>query len=463
MWLRRALHLAAWKVALPLAAAAAQTPTASLHGTVTDSIRKGPLAGATVIASPMTAGNASAAPNYTVKANARGKYTIDSLPPGVYTLTVEHPWLDSTGLGVPAKQADLRHARTLTVNLAVPSGATIRGTSCPLAAGDSTAGLVAGYVQAVNSNHPVSGARVVFAWNDFTVDSRTARSTPVKRTAAVSTGADGTFRICGIPVLRTLLMQAQFGDREETGAVEVEVPASGVLVETLHLSGDAGGTTTISGTVQREGSRAPIAGAHVHLYGGTADALTAVDGSFHLHDVPFGTQSVEVTALGFYPRRYAMDLHSNAPGSATISMLEVAKALASIKVIAQRTAELPGEREFDDRSARGQGQYITEAMIDKAQPYYTTDLFRQVRGFAVVENTVYSSRGVTQLPSTDPSRQVSRRCSPAMYLDGSPVSSEIINDLLPTAIHGIEVYASDANAPAMYQGGTCGMILIWTK
>lgn len=456
MCIRRTLRYALVLMSVPLSVAATQASTGSLHGTVTDSIRNRPLNGATVIASRAAARGAGDARDYTATTSARGKYAFDSLPPGEYTLTVEHPWLDSTGLGVPAKQADLTHPHSETVNLAVPSGPTIRSLFCPIAARDSTIGLVAGYVQDVNSNHPVFGARVVFAWNDFDVDRRTARATPEKRTAAVSTGRDGTFRICGLPVRRTLLMQAQFGDKEATGAVEVEVPTSGVLVETLRLNASDVGSTTVSGRVQREGSQGPVAGAHIHLYGAASETVTAADGSFHLGGVPFGTQSIEVTALGFYPRRYAIDVHSSGTETATIRMLEVARVLDSIRVIAKRTAQLPGEREFDDRSAHGQGQYITEAMIEKAQPFYTTDLLRQVRGFYVMGEGVYSTRGITTLSGN-------RVCSPAIYLDGGPVSSEVIDDLSPNAVHGIEVYTSDAIAPAMYKGGACGMILVWTK
>ena len=247
---------------------------------------------------------------------------------------------------------------------------TIRSLFCPIAARDSTIGLVAGYVQDVNSNHPVFGARVVFAWNDFDVDRRTARATPEKRTAAVSTGRDGTFRICGLPVRRTLLMQAQFGDKEATGAVEVEVPTSGVLVETLRLNASDVGSTTVS----RKGAARGIAGL------GRRRAHPSVWGRFGNRDrrgriISPRRRAVRNTVhrghrAWLLPSRYAIDVHSSGTETATIRMLEVARVLDSIRVIAKRTAQLPGEREFDDRSAHGQGQYISEAMIEKAQPFY---------------------------------------------------------------------------------------------
>src|ERR1017187_6272469 len=144
MWTRHGLFRAFLLLTLPLAFALAQEPTASLRGTVTDSIRHGPLAGATVVAT-RTTDSAADSHDYSPSTDAHGKYAINAIALGTYVLTVEHPWLDSTGLGVPAQTVDLRTKRNVSVNLAVPSGATIRAAVCASSAADSTVGLVAGY------------------------------------------------------------------------------------------------------------------------------------------------------------------------------------------------------------------------------------------------------------------------------------------------------------------------------
>lgn len=432
------------------AAARAQAP--SLHGTVTDSIRHVALSGATVIATRTDDGVHG---DFTATTDARGRYEIGPLQAGVYVVTVEHPWLDSTGLSVPAKSISLVNVPTATLNLSVPSGETIRSLFCPISARDSTLGLVAGYVKDVNSDHPVAGARVVFAWDDFDVDRRSARATERQHLAAVNSSKDGTFRICGVPVMRTMLMQAQVGAHEATGAVEVEVPAAGVLVQTLRIDASPSGSTPLTGEIRRSGTGRPIAGAHVHLYGATGEVMSGADGSFHLSDVPFGTQSIEVTALGFYPKRYAVDVHPGAPPRVTIPMLEMAPVLDSVRVVAQKQARATLHKEFDDRSAHGSGEYITEDMIRKAAVLQTAELMQQVRGFYVMSDTVYSSRGVTELTGN-------RVCQPTLYIDGNP-SAGTMNDIVPSVIHGIEIYASSINVPPKYKAGSCGAILIWTK
>src|ERR1017187_7242869 len=137
MWTRHALFRAFLLLNLPLAFALAQEPTASLRGTVTDSIRHRPLAGATVVAT-RTTDSAGDSHDYSTTTDAKGRYTIPSISPGSYVLTVEHPGLDSTGLGVPAQTVDLRTRRNVSMNLAVPSGATIRAAVCASSAADST-------------------------------------------------------------------------------------------------------------------------------------------------------------------------------------------------------------------------------------------------------------------------------------------------------------------------------------
>ena len=434
-------------------AAAQDRPALELRGTVMDSIRHAPLAGATVIAS-QTSSTDGPMPDLTAKTDARGRFVISPVKPGVYLVTVEHPWLDSTGLGVPARSVTVTDGPAV-INLAVPSGATIRAAYCPIAARDSTLGLVAGYVKDVHTDHPVAGARVVFAWDDFDVDRVTAQATPRRRLAAATSGRDGTFRICGLPVMRTLLVQAQVGAHDATGAIEAEVPASGVLVETLRIDASPTGTTSISGEIRKSGSARTVAGAHVHLYGAASEVVSAPDGSFRLPAVPFGTQSIEVTALGYYPRRYAVDVRPGTTPDVTIPLLEMAPVLDSVRVTAKRRGSALTHREFDQRSVNGPGQYITEDMIAKAQVIETAELMQQVRGFYVMSDTVYSSRGVTELSGN-------RVCQPTLYIDGNQ-SFGTMNDVVPSAIHGIEIYASSLEVPPQYKASACGAILIWTK
>ena len=239
---------------------------------------------------------------------------------------------------------------------------------------------------------------------------------------------------------------------------EVQVPRSGELVDTLRLDTSAAVTTSLAGVVRREGSLRAIAGARVHLYGGADEAVTGADGTFRLNAVPIGTQSIEVRAIGYEPRRHALDVRSGGTTDVTIDMVEAAVVLDSVRILAKGTAGvLSPHSEFDERSAHGAGQYITREMIDKAHPQQLADLFQQVSGYYVMRDTVYSSRGITRLePGSD------RVCKPFVYIDGG-LAVRTMTDVAPNSIYGIEIYSSAANVPPQYPAANCGAIFIWTR
>jgi Carboxypeptidase regulatory-like domain len=453
-WLRGFVLLAA-----PIAAAAAQDSTLAIRGIVMDSVGKKPLVGARVIASRAVSADSLNSPHeFTAKTDSSGRFEIRPLAPAVFLVTVEHPWIDSTGFDVPPRTIDLRNHRSAMLNLAVPSGPTIRTAFCPPGVRDSAHGLVEGYVRDAVSDEAVIGVRVLFAWSDFTVNKRTGRATPHHHAFATSTARDGSFVVCGLPVAETILMQAQIEERAATGAVEVAIPSGGVLVETLRIATNKAGTVSVSGSVRRGGTELPVVGAHVHVFGADDEVVTADDGSFHLNDVPIGTQSIEVTALGLRPRRYAIDVRPSGTGRLSIAMGEGAQSLDTVRTIGQRTHAASLRDEFDARAEHGLGQYITEDMIAKTHPWQTTDLIRYVAGFKVRRDTVFTSRGDFEIGARS-------TCKPTLLIDGSPADS--MNEVMPIAIHGIEIYASSVNVPLKYSStataSVCGTILIWTK
>jgi hypothetical protein len=442
-------------LALPFAVAAAQEASVAIRGVVTDSVHHAPLAGAKIIASRTVAHDTvTTTEDIIAKTDAAGHFELKALAAAVYLLTVEHPWLDSTGFDVSAQTVDLRDGHSATVNLAVPSGATIRSAFCPGGARDTTVGLVEGHVRDALSGQPVGGVRVIFAWTDFTVDKRTARALPHPHTIAAGTARDGSFAACGLPIATKFLMQAQIGERSATGAVEVEIPTSGVLVETLRIATNKAGTTSVMGDVIRTVSQRPVPGAHIHVFGATNEVISADDGSFRLNDVPIGTQSIEVTSVGLKPRRYTIDVPPEGIPAVHIAVAEAGQVLDTVRSTARRNGAAALRDEFDVRANRGTGQYFTEAAIERMHPQRTTDLVTYFRGFEFRKDTVYSKRGDLVIGGLN-------SCKPVLLIDGSPADS--MDEVLPVAIHGIEVYASAINVPLKYATAECGAIYIWTK
>jgi hypothetical protein len=235
----------------------------------------------------------------------------------------------------------------------------------------------------------------------------------------------------------------------------------------------------VRGVVIGAGGR-PIIGAQVRLFGTSRSTTTDARGEFRLADIPTGTQGFEIVALGYLPRRFRAEPSANAP-IVRVTMSKMAAVLDSVRVTASRRQNGDRSREFDERRRLAMGQFVTAADIERRRPFLTTDLLRQMSGFAVVTGKdgaqtlaanrgVYTFRGLLvggegDMPSGARSGGPSlsgpggRPC-PQVYIDGVPTTTDV-DQVPPTAIYGVEVYR-EGQEPPKY-AGHCGVILIWTK
>ena len=361
--------------------------------------------------------------------------------------------------------------------------ASLRRALCPLAVRDTSLGVVLGVVRR-DDGSVAPRASVVFAWSDFEVDRSTAAVRPKQLTASVTADSSGIYRACGLPVARTLLVQAQSGADQQSGVLEQQIGEAGVLVRDFHTSRGpvsapavasstppaamAGpspadtlaplGRFVLTGRVQ--GTRGEmVSGAQVRLFGTPRYATSAPDGSFRLSGMPGGTQGIEVVALGFYPRRLRVEV-----GDVTVPVVvrleRAAVVLDSMRIIAKRVyrPDAASSREFDARAASGRGVFITEEQIERRHPFETSDMLKLAPGVRVFgfgsEARIGAARGRATIGNTE--------CPVDIFIDGVRGQQTDINALPPEALHGVEVYTV-ANAPAKYGVGPCGAILLWTK
>ena len=476
--MRRSILLS-FLLAVPCARASAQS--ARISGAVADSVHRAPLADATVIATPVSPTRDTVF--HSTRTDVQGRFALDGLRSGTYVVSVEHPFTDSIGLSVPEREVQLTSGGMTIVDLSLPSVRTLRHTLCRADGGT------------------VAGATVVFQWTELgAVDRKTLAAKSTRMTASASTDSSGVYRACGLPMATTLLVQAQHGSKEQSGIVEERIGEAGVLVRELVL-GDTSRATTLAGGSEPSsvrsadtswvhgagvvrgvvlGERArPVAGAQVQLFGTSRVAKTNAAGEFRLADIPTGTQGFEVVALGYLPRRFRAEVSAGTP-TVRVTMSKAAAVLDSVRVVASRRQYGDRFREFDERKRLGMGQYVTDADIARRHPFLTTDVLRQMSGFAVVTGkdgaqTLTANRGVityrgllpgggdvtSGAPEGGPmlSGPGGRAC-PQVYIDGMPSTTDV-DQVPPTAIYGIEVYR-EGQEPPKY-GGFCGVILIWTK
>lgn len=181
---------------------------AVLQGTVFDSLRGAPLAGARVFLSGTS---------FAAVSNADGSYTVDAIPPGKYSVSVLTPRLDSLLLDAPAHELALSAGEQRRLDFAVPS---VHGLSSRLCSGvdapDSTAMLIG--VVRDTSGSTATGASVRAEWQSFAkaaADRLTAR-TQISETRAVG---GGRFALCGLPPDTRLTVTARRGGNNAASPV----------------------------------------------------------------------------------------------------------------------------------------------------------------------------------------------------------------------------------------------------
>ena len=184
----------------------------AIQGTAYDSVARRPLVGATVIATPMLARADTVF--HSAISDAAGHFVIGRLNAGRYTVSVEHPWIDSTGVGAPTQVADVPPRGDATVALAIPSRSTLRKVLCPDAAEDPSLGVMLGTVRYLDGRAAL-GATVVLSWGEFDVDRTSASVNTRQLNSGTIADSLGVYRACGGSRIAagTLFVQAQGAGR----------------------------------------------------------------------------------------------------------------------------------------------------------------------------------------------------------------------------------------------------------
>ena len=452
------------------------TPTAKVRGVVFDSVAMRPLPSAVVqIVSVDDPSRIRAATT-----DADGTFLVDSLPLGAYVLGFLHDRLDVLGIESAVHRVEIHTSDDVETRLVIPSAATLITHRCGNAPLGQAPSMFIGVVRPTRTITLSVRARVRAQWTEvFAGRQGLERRSPVRFTEAAE---NGFFAFCGVPTDVPILTRA-FAGTDSSGVVELVAPANGLLVRDLYIGAAARVTspfpfevnrtipktssaqvTWVRGNGQLRGfvrtdDGKPIGGARVNVWDNGIDATTNVDGQFTLKDLPIGTYTLETRALGFQPRRRAVDVSEGAEGFVDVVMDAVAPTLDVVKVKAGANNGAVPLAEFERRRKSGFGHFLDETQIEQRAAMHTADLFRSTPGMTILPG---AATGDKVLMNAAGGGGV---CVPAVFLNGVTITTDGNLDAFinPKEVRAIEIYSRVASVPLQFQSRNgCGSIVLWT-
>ncbi len=479
--------LAAAAMASQISAQASARHT--LRGIVFDSVAMRPLPGALVQLASLPV---SGAPR-SVVADSVGAFAFDSISLGSYLVGFTHAGIDSLGIEPHPIRVDLRQPDDVNIQLSTPSVATLVRASCKKDIRKDATGILHGYARSARDMMPVPHAIIDLEWSQVNL----GRLKLGVRGVSAQANAAGSFLICGIPLGAEILARV-FSGPDSTGLLQFTADTTGLerrdfligFSEPVHLTTETQLDSTDARPPVVEHSEAPVFrratrdvrgvvrnvkglgvyNARVGIVNGDS-ALTDSDGSFILRNVPVGSQSLDVRALGFLPATALVDVTAESDAGVSFQMVETPVELRS-GVARLETSRISGKsltaslahirKGFESRSKTGAGVYLDHADIVRMNPALPSELFRTMNGLTVSPgsggNNVFMSAAGNV-------RTRSPVCQPLIFLDGARTEGAQIDALvIPTDLRAIEVYPRGELAPAQYRTlNGCGALVIWTK
>jgi hypothetical protein len=448
-------------------AAPAVSTTAWLQGVAFDSVHSEPLAGAVI--------QVDGAGRFAIT-DSLGRFVVDSIKAGSYRLTVDHPMLDTLGVSLVTPAMTFVANEVTRTFIAIPGGEALVNTFCSAARRALGPGALVGRVREPDSDSAAVGARVSFVWYDpdppgLPAGVRT-RKTPRVREATI--GADGSYRLCGLPERYEGKLQAQRKDGGATAEVVVtqdqgllalrSVSVAPLAVATTDSAGrprsSPRGAARVAGRVVNQNG-APVANARVGLMGSSAATITRSNGEFVLDSLPAGTQALVVRQLGYQPTEVPVELSARSPARVTVRLGAFVPELPPVEVVSRRDEGLQKVGYLQRKRTSAGGYFLTPEQIEMRKAMQFTDLMRSVPGIQVT-----GQNGQARLTSTRSAAGGSGCVT--VFVDGAQWQQITPGDLdsfvQPSEVAAVEVY-NGASIPPQFTtaGQSCSAVVVWTK
>jgi hypothetical protein len=451
--MRKSWILAALTVASPVALraqadSARRDNLGEVAGVVYDSVARGPIAGAIIQLVLATDPDREV---HGTTSDAKGRFVISGVKPGRYVIGFLHEALDSLALEPPLRAVEIRAGERAKVDLAVPSPATIVTALCGVVSKADSTGLLIGMLRDARTRLPLDTGSIEATWQEIMLGGTSINMTDRRVNSAVT--KEGWFALCDVPAGVDFAVTAQHG-ADSTGYVALTVPVGGLARHDLFV----GGTAAIRGVVVSEKNQ-PLRNARIAIVGRERMVMTDSSGGYRLRDIPAGSQTVEIRALGYAPELKGLTLPAESDSTLNVTLTSVKRVLDTIHVVGQRVYSRDSNG-FLRRKRMGGGTFFDQETVRREKPFEISRLLYRVPSLTIMQ------RGFD--------RRILMRggfgggyCSPTLYLDGVKMSPEMLAELdfvvRPEELEGMEVYRSTNMPPQFSNFNGCGSIVVWTR
>ncbi|MCC7194375.1 MAG: carboxypeptidase regulatory-like domain-containing protein [Gemmatimonadaceae bacterium] len=435
--------------------------------------------------------------DYRATLDSTGRARIAPVLEGRYDLRVSTPLMDSLGVEAVRHEVEVS-ARAHPDTVRIPTREQLLKAACGDSAGAGES-LLRGVVRDT-SGRTVRDAVVTATWQGSfrMVGASTDRDRNLGwagKSVGTFTGADGTWRLCGVPRDVPLVIRASADLLGDVRTVRLD-PDDAFLSADLALHRTAPWTgaalpdslVAVVEVMATSAGSVPLPDVRLDLElpgGGSRTLITAEDGRVLVPDARAGRLVVVARKIGFLPGKVSAAI---APGRNTVPIILDAARLPSLDTVRivgdRRVAGLDRLDEFEDRRLNKLAtRTISRAEIEKRNPSATWQLLTNVPALKVAD------RGDGTVVATMPRVMIqnfsNQPCYPKVMVDGIPVAEDVASSAgfgrlgsapqavnlamlpPPDAIHGIEVFAGPATVPVKFGGAGngkwCGLIAIWTR
>ena len=441
---------------------------ARITGEVYDSIAGAPLPQVTV----QFVESANPVNVRSVRTDSMGLFVLDSMRVGSYLVGMIHEQVDRLGLENRVVQVNIVGSGDVSLVLGLPSVATMLATVCSKAPLPPGTGAFMGVVRTARGTPLEGTARVRVQYLEtYVTSSGVSRRFPSR---FVDAAPNGAFVHCGIPTDATITTRAYAG-ADSSGVIELPMAGNGLLIRDLLVSQPQRVTkaptsptdrpqTLLKGAgrvrgLVRDTAGKPLIGARLSLPGTGAEASSTGGGAFSMEGLPSGTWMLEARAVGFEPRRVAVDLRDSMETVTQLDLAALAPRMDTVKVQADRWSREMAA--FEARRRQGGGYFLDDEQIGKRNPIFTADLLRGTPGVTIQPGGAGGRDRVLMRGAAG-----GGSCIPALFVNGmlTPTPDGIIENLVAANdVRAVEVYSRMSSTPPEYQSRNgCGSIVIWT-